>query len=479
MIRKILYTILIAVFVFVSADSHAGKYKSSSSKSSFSNRSSSSSSFSSKPRTEPTKWSSSSSRSTSSSSSAAMQQKYQQDRARVAYQQRQQQQADAARQRALAESQRLKSQQQYANRTEAPKDTYRSAAGSSNGSTYRPTTATSNSSNYRPSSSNGSTHTTIVRERDSFDVGDALVGAAVMSMLTNNSSASTTTTTTVPATTLTAEQRARDNNFMPPPAPQTVSVKDVSALPTLKVCTGPQNQHYYAYGSKLASIATKYNVEVVPTAGSIENIANLGSKCDIAIMQRDAIAIQPPNGQRVSSPYADVGMMMCTEQSGIIKLNQIKSTTKIAVPSPLSGSYITFNNLMKDKKHVPVPSTNLTEQLVKLRTNQVDCAFTVGTPTSDVFGVVKNANLTAIDLSVSDFSNTTDVTGSPVYFNHELDTTAKFPLHGYRTLFGYKISKRDATTIAVPNDVVISNKLSENNHMIVPEVLADIDSLSR
>lgn len=479
MIRKILYTLIVAMFVFVSAESVAGKYKSSSSKSSFSNRSSSSSSFSSKPRTEPTKWSSSTSRSTTASSSAGYQQKYKQEQARAAYQQQQQKQAEAARQRALAESQRLKSQQ-YAGRTEAPKDTYRSTSNS--GSSYRPS-PTSNNSTYRPNTGHGNTHTTIIKERDSFDVGDALVGAAVVSMLTNNSSAApTTTTTTVPATTLTPEQRARDNNWMPPPSgPQPVpaTVKDMSALPTLKVCTGPQNQHYYAYGSKLASIATKYNVEVVPTAGSIENIANLGTKCDVAIMQRDAIAIQPPSGQRVSSPYADVGMLMCTEQSGILKLDQIKSTTKIAVPSPLSGSYITFNNLMKDKKHVPVSSANLTEQLVKLRTNQVECAFTVGTPTSDVFGVVKNANLTAVDLSVDDFTNTTDVTGSPVYFNHTLDTTAKFPLHGYRTLFGYKISKRDATTIAVPNDVVISNKLSENNPMIVPEVLADIDSLSR
>src|SRR5918993_2815886 len=103
------------------------------------------------------------------------------------------------------------------------------------------------------------------------------------------------------------------------------------AAESLRLCTGAPGKAYIKVGQKLADLAPQLTagaltIEVVPTTGSLDNLAKaMAGECDAFISQGDAIDFftrelhpEAKDGfQIVGELYKELTLLLCRRDSGI------------------------------------------------------------------------------------------------------------------------------------------------------------------
>jgi len=130
--------------------------------------------------------------------------------------------------------------------------------------------------------------------------------------------------------------------------------------PTVRVCTGKTDGNYHFAGIQFAQQARGVlNVVLVPTEGSLDNLAKLDKgECDTAIVQSDAYTVyakQNPQSaltiERGRALYQEYLHLICNTNAGISKITQLTNRHTVLVGPNGGGSAVTWASfVLADKK---------------------------------------------------------------------------------------------------------------------------------
>ena len=131
------------------------------------------------------------------------------------------------------------------------------------------------------------------------------------------------------------------------------SINITMASPTLRLCTGSPQGHYYGVGQIIAqALSADLNIELFSTRGSWENLGRIHGEppqCDAIIAQDDAVAVylfEHPKKigeiERVSSLYQEHIQVVCNRFVKARRLSQLDTDTRVMIGSYGTGTFITW-----------------------------------------------------------------------------------------------------------------------------------------
>jgi uncharacterized protein len=217
------------------------------------------------------------------------------------------------------------------------------------------------------------------------------------------------------------------------------------AADKLRLCTGAPGKAYIKVGQKLADLAPQLTagaltIEVVPTTGSLDNLAKaVAGECGAFISQGDAIDFftrelhpEAKDGfQVVGELYKELTLLLCRRDSGIDDLDEAAGKV-IAAGSVGTGSLATLLNLQKLEPdtygQIKVNPTNGFEGAMAVVNGQAQCMLDVIAPQSDLIKTLNDNDRTGMQLYFAQIDNDDledyEVAGSKVYslveFNDEI-----------------------------------------------------------
>lgn len=186
----------------------------------------------------------------------------------------------------------------------------------------------------------------------------------------------------------------------------------IAAPPSMKLCTGGQGGNYFPAGKDIAAQATNLvNVEVVSTAGSMDNFARMAAgECDAAIVQSDAWlefkAVNPGAAlsiEEVTPLYAEVYHLVCHVDAKIDSVADLNARTTLMRGPNGSGTQVTWANLVRANaerkgagaswKSIPTLPVGGISALGKIRSGQeAQCLmFVAGVGSADMKRVDRSA----------------------------------------------------------------------------------------
>ena len=217
------------------------------------------------------------------------------------------------------------------------------------------------------------------------------------------------------------------------------------AAENLRLCTGSPGKAYIKVGQKLADLAPQLTagaltIEVVPTAGSLDNLAKAtAGECDAFISQGDAIDFftrqlhpEAKDGfQVVGELYKELTLLLCRRDSGIDDLDEAQGKV-VAAGSMGTGSLATLLNLQQlapdSYGEIKINPTNGFEGAMAVVNGQAQCLLDVIAPQSDLVKTLNDNDRTGMQLYFAEIDNDDleayQVDGKKVYtlveFNDEI-----------------------------------------------------------
>ena len=214
------------------------------------------------------------------------------------------------------------------------------------------------------------------------------------------------------------------------------------AAENLRLCTGSPGKAYIKVGQKLADLAPQLTagaltIEVVPTAGSLDNLAKaVAGECDAFISQGDAIdfftrQLHPEakdSFQVVGELYKELTLLLCRRDSGIDDLDEAEGKV-VAAGSMGTGSLATLLNLQQlapdDYGEIKINPTNGFEGAMAVVNGQAQCLLDVIAPQSDLVKTLNDNDRTGMQLFFAEIDNDDledyEVAGNKVYSLVEFD----------------------------------------------------------
>jgi len=162
-----------------------------------------------------------------------------------------------------------------------------------------------------------------------------------------------------------------DPNYLPKGVPPEVAVAANAIAdkpiqrPVIRFATGPPDGNYQYFGELLKKKADKVDIELRPTAGSMENLRMISSGAiDMAIVQSDVLAMlgsKFPGRKLISEQstlYEEVVQLIVNTNSGIKSIEDIDPRkTAIYIGPEGSGTSMTWEGLRQQReryKKIPV-----------------------------------------------------------------------------------------------------------------------------
>jgi TRAP-type uncharacterized transport system substrate-binding protein len=194
------------------------------------------------------------------------------------------------------------------------------------------------------------------------------------------------------------------------------------AATTMRLCTGSPGKTYLKVGEKLAELAPKLTagglqIEVVPTAGSIENLnKTLAGECDGFIAQGDAVdfytrkvdARAADEIQVLGELYKELALLLCRRGSDIDDLDEVEDQT-LAAGSMGTGSLATLLTLQgidaEAYGQIKALPANGFEGALAVVDGQAQCLFDVIAPQSDLVRVLNDNERTSGQLYFAEVDN--------------------------------------------------------------------------
>ena len=232
-----------------------------------------------------------------------------------------------------------------------------------------------------------------------------------------------------------------------------------TAAENLRLCTGAPGKAYIKVGQKLADLAPRLTagavtIEVVPTTGSLDNLAKaVAGECDAFISQGDAIDFftrelhpEAKDGfQVVGELYKELTLLLCRRDTGIDDLDEAAGKV-IAAGSMGTGSLATLLNLQRLEPdtygEIKINPSNGFEGAMSVINGQAECLLDVIAPQSDLIRTL----------------NDNEQTGSQLYFA-EID---------HEDLEDYEVADSKVYSLVEFNDEIYPNLATTGD----PEMLA-------
>ena len=194
------------------------------------------------------------------------------------------------------------------------------------------------------------------------------------------------------------------------------------AAENLRLCTGAPGKAYIKVGQKLAELAPRLTagaltIEVVPTAGSLDNLAKAAAgECDAFISQGDAIdfftrQLHPEakdSFQVAGELYKELTLLLCRRDSGIDDLDEARGKV-VAAGSMGTGSLATLLNLQQlapdSYGEIKINPTNGFEGAMAVVNGQAQCLLDVIAPQSDLVKTLNDNERTGTQLYFAEIDN--------------------------------------------------------------------------
>lgn len=136
-------------------------------------------------------------------------------------------------------------------------------------------------------------------------------------------------------------------------------------LPQINFCSGKENNNnnsYYGVGISYMETAKAYRRYDKPyvTSGSIENLERLeNGQCQISMVQKDALvyyrAVKENSRltiEQIATYYSEYAHLACGRHIKATSIEDLPSSTRVAIGNPGSGSYTTWMNIISNNKQL-------------------------------------------------------------------------------------------------------------------------------
>lgn len=240
----------------------------------------------------------------------------------------------------------------------------------------------------------------------------------------------------------------------------------------LRICSGLAGGVYNTTATKMAmAIPSRYDIEVLESNGSMDNLNNLTSGgCEAALVQADAYTSFARQNSTRALTVDRVGVMgteyvhmMCSKSSGIKDhADLVAKKATVAIGKPGSGAWVTWKNWeVEDDSYTEVttvPVGGLAAVAKAADGSDVQCAMMVsGLPSASVlkYDARFGQDLTLVAMQDWDFNNATDPKGNKLYTFADIPSET-YPNNLQTGFFGSAVG-----TVSVDAILVIHTDLYE------------------
>lgn len=270
-------------------------------------------------------------------------------------------------------------------------------------------------------------------------------------------------------------------------APEVVA----SLTPTFRLCTADPKGNYHRFGTLLKSAAAMgVNVEIVNTAGSMENLALLeAQKCDGAYVQRNAFTVyanRNPSGsfyfERLSTPAVEYAHMVCNRDSGVDEVGDLVGKT-LLVGETGSGTEVTWSEFVAmDDNYAGVVTRNEggMRGLQQVSTKQADCMLWVASLNADLMKTANTMGEKLVLVPVNDWDFNDKKYGGGKLFKGHMDQSGErvyefqdLPSNQYDQIQD-GIFFSEVETLTVPVDMVANIEWSEKHKTAYEYLIAAV-----
>lgn len=200
---------------------------------------------------------------------------------------------------------------------------------------------------------------------------------------------------------------------------------------TVTLCTGAKEGVYAAAGETIANFAgSDITIQVVYTDGTFGNMSRLLAPdgCDAMIGQPDGPVYlkrtKPSDAARISRVmklHREYLQVLCSKESGIDDLSDLKETDTVAIGPPGSGSWLIWQNFIEQDDFYAKIKTTTDAKLIALTSvasNETQCMVV---PSGVPNGVVSEADanfgdsVEFVSATDKDFNDAEDIDGKALY----------------------------------------------------------------
>ena len=264
--------------------------------------------------------------------------------------------------------------------------------------------------------------------------------------------------------------------------------------PTFKLCTADKNGNYYAFGKLLEDQAGgQVNVEVVTTAGSMENLEGMqNGRCDGAFVQRNAFttyADRNPDGaynfERVSTPALEYAHLVCNRNSKVKAVGDLVGKS-LLVGEEGSGTEVTWTEIVAvDDTYKEVSTRNVggMSALQDVIAGRSDCMLYVASLNTQLMKQANNRGKELILVPVNDRNLDDKTYGEGVKFDGHIDQSGEqvyeftdLPSEQYANIQDGFIFTQ-VKTLSVPVDMVASLEWKGQHPEVYNDLLAAVGGI--
>ena len=264
--------------------------------------------------------------------------------------------------------------------------------------------------------------------------------------------------------------------------------------PTFKLCTADKNGNYYQFGKFLQDEATgQVNIEVVTTAGSIDNLEGMQTgKCDGAFVQRNAFTTYADNNpggsynfERVSTPALEYAHLVCNRKSKVKSVSDLNNKI-LLVGEEGSGTEVTWEEIAEaNQKYANIETRNVggLSALQDIVAGRGDCMLYVASLNTALMKQANNRGKELILVPVNDKKLDDTTYGEGVEFDGHLDQSGEkvyeftdLPSEQYANIQDGFIFTQ-VKTLSVPVDMVASLEWKDQYPEVYGDLLAAVGSI--
>lgn len=254
--------------------------------------------------------------------------------------------------------------------------------------------------------------------------------------------------------------------------PDLVLSPDAAAqvLPEFRMCTALPTGNYQVFGELLRNLSNDFEVTLVNTSGSLENLAKVDKKeCDGALSQADAYWLYAEKNQatklafeRVPNIYKEYGLFYCHRDGPVDDVDDLEEVAgkTLYVGPDGSGGEVMWANIVKEDDEFGVTKVQKmggNAALASIKSNKNACGLFVSAGKSQFMkNLAKNSKwLKLVPATDNDFDEAEDPEGQKLY---EFTDIPGGTFDGLQdSWFG------GITTIAVKTDFIVAKSWIKRN----------------
>lgn len=246
-----------------------------------------------------------------------------------------------------------------------------------------------------------------------------------------------------------------DSGYLPTGVPANIAISPEALAaksrqkPKLRFATGPKGAIYYEAGEMLKKAAPDIDVEVIVTAGSVENIELLRSgQADAALIQSDVLAKLPQEKTEQLALYLEAVQLIANRTADIMSVTDIDpSRHRIYVGPKGSGTAVTWDGLCEQDhsyRKIPIEYADYKTALAKVAQDpDALMLFAGGLNSPLIRGAdqysARTASLNLASVDDWDFNDKKDLNGNRIYTFVEIDK-GTYPILQRGLFFNRKIA---------------------------------------